>query len=346
MKSMPALHVEIADGSAPPQPHRPRPVAPPLLPTAPPARSRSATDAHRTDSTLHVVEVADDVEPMISGFHGRSGPVIRPAVRGVRLTDRDREFLWFLVRFRFCTITQAAQYLGVTTAVVRNSIVARLRPNGYISVHSARRAGIPGNVLSIAKRGADAIGLGAQDVPKTPPNDHLAHTLGITDIGLDYLTAGENVVTEWEIRIAAQGRRFTHGMQQGTQGLPQPTGIWATLTPPAQGLFVTIPSSRSGRRSKYPDLVLARGFTGSIPLNVAIEFERSKKKSGEYSKIAKSYRYDGNGQFASVLFLIPNGHAGDQIGRLYATAISAIHAQSLFQITRYDPPSLPLPVDY
>ena len=280
--------------------------APVGLPSAP--RVSTSVDTWRPpviDGTsavaLEVVNLDEETDQSGEDVGGIT-PINRR--KGTRLTARDLSMLRFIARYRYVTYAQLVQQFGIPIASLwrrmpkleREGLVKQVR-NGPTSVALWR----------VTEEGMTVCGLGLS-APKKIAWSTVAHTLGLTDLGIQFEEAGELVVTEAEIR-AADGRnaatdRMEKVMGQGHRHITN-----------APIFAIGAAHSGGGRHGLHvPDMVLARPenpkFPGQ-PQSLAIELELRRKAPSRVRQVLLAYRKAPN--IGAVVFFTHDPQVRDLI---------------------------------
>jgi hypothetical protein len=186
--------------------------------------------------------------------------------------------LRFIARYRYVTYPQLVQRFGIPIASLRRRM-PKLQREGLLA--PVRGGPTTYTLWRVTEEGAAIAGL-LIDPPKKIAWSHVAHTLGLADLGIQFEEAGELVVTEAEIRAsdtrAASGRMETV-MRQGYRAVA------------GAPVFAVGASGRGGLH--VPDMVLARAenprFPGQ-PQSLAIELELTRKAPARIRQVLLAYR--------------------------------------------------------
>ena len=188
------------------------------------------------------------------------------------LTDRDREFLMFLGRYRYATRLQLCLRFGVTDNAIRKRL-PRLAKAKYL----VRKSVIQGahGVYVPTEKGMRIAGLDL--TAPTFSSGTATHTLGLVDLAIQFEMEGRTVISEREIRAA------------DTRGV---TGRPGSRSPAADGK-PTYSVFLGGNRvfSHIPDMVLVEPpDEQGRPRTVAVELELVRKTPAEWRSILRGYR--------------------------------------------------------
>jgi hypothetical protein len=201
------------------------------------------------------------------------------------LTSRDMLALRFTSRYQYATYPQLNAYLGMSPTVSRRRM-PRLKDEGlftFESVGADRKVWVP------TALGVDLSGL---DLPVPHGSDATArHSLALVDLGVRLEQAGEQVVTERELRAAdARCRPLSDRMIQALAliypGVPVDVLEGVGVQPP---LFAVV-MGNGKQRIHRPDMVLARPpLPNGSPGSVAIEVELTRKERSTWAAVFAAY---------------------------------------------------------
>jgi hypothetical protein len=262
---------------------------------------------------------AEDLKPL------KPRPVKKKSHKKIRLTERDMEIMAFLARYRIANVSLLSMRFNTSVSALRNRLPA-LEREGLLTCSWVTQT--KGKVWLITSAGLATVGMNL-----TAPSvrwGQLRHTLGLTEMGIKFELAGENVLTEREIRAAAT--RYTptkrlrtaidfaatvQALESGDEADPIVERIRTALTVP-------VPGRGFGH---IPDMVLARepypnGASGSI----AIELELTRKGLSEWKTVLTAYRDSPN--FDQVYYLV----VSSEIKRGLEGVIKALGAQNKIQV--------------
>jgi DNA-binding PadR family transcriptional regulator len=291
-------------------------IVPEYLGEVPQAADPNDIDFDPSDSASGT---AEDLKPL------KVRPVKKKSHKKIRLTERDMEIMAFLARYRIANVSLLSMRFNTSVSALRNRLPA-LEREGLLTCSWVTQT--KGKVWLITSAGLATVGMNL-----TAPSvrwGQLRHTLGLTEMGIKFELAGENVLTEREIRAAAT--RYTptkrlrtaidfaatvQALESGDEADPIVERIRTALTVP-------VPGRGFGH---IPDMVLARepypnGASGSI----AIELELTRKGLSEWKTVLTAYRDSPN--FDQVYYLV----VSSEIKRGLEGVIKALGAQNKIQV--------------
>lgn len=261
----------------------------------------------------------------------RSSKSKKSGLGGIRLTDRDKELLEFLGRYRFATVSQISRRFNTSEKTLRNRL-PKLRDAGLVDsvfmVHNRPQ------VWLVTTTGLSTVGMNLT-APKIKWGQ-VRHTLWLVELGIAFENAGENVLTEREIRAAATRYSPTPRMRASVdfyksmelmeeieeQDSEVDTRVTSALTVPVPGRGI----------GHIPDMVLARqpfpnGYSGSI----AVELELTRKNLGEWRTILTAFR--DSDRFAEVYYYVTNS----EVKRAMNRVVKALGAEEKIHILMFEP---------
>lgn len=262
----------------------------------------------------------------------RASRAARPSKKlsssGLRLTPRDIEILSFLGRYRCATVHQIARHVSSSVPAIRNRL-PRIAKEGMLS-WSYTGVAKP-KVWTVTDTGLKVAGL-SLSAPSISWGT-LRHTLGLVDLGTTFELAGENVVTEREIRAAL---RYTP-----TDRMRTAIDLHASLLSISSEMELedtsiaadryTIPVRGKSHRH-IPDMVVVRnplpdGTSGSI----AVELELNRKTLSDWNSILTAYR--DSTQFAQVVYYVVDG----DVEKALRGVVHATGAEHRVSIVKFQP---------
>jgi hypothetical protein len=207
------------------------------------------------------------------------GELVYRARNGSREAVRDREFLWWINRFRYSSVELLAMRFEIAAQNVR---VRLKRLEGARLVRLERRSVMEPWMVSLTGAGARAIGQTPRRAPRAEL--HQAHELAIGWLcahvetsdkydGIAVLTEREMRQREGELRKLGERPRYR----------------------------LNLDSAPQGQRSRWPDLVLERDGR----LNSALEIEFTQKADDRLERIIGAYMYS---DFPKVVYLTADPH--------------------------------------
>lgn len=261
---------------------------------------------------------------------GESGGKKKP-LGGIRLTIRDKQIMEFLGRYRYATVSQLSRRFEVGEKTLRNRL-PKLREAGLVDsvfvVHARPQ------VWLVTATGLTTIGMNL-----TSPSirwGQVRHTMWLADLGIAFEVAGENVLTEREIRAAATRYSPTVRMQASVDFYKtmemledfedEESGMDSRVL---TALTVPVPGRGIGH---IPDMVLARqpfpnGYSGSI----AIELELTRKNLGEWKTILTAFR--DSDRFHEVYYYVTS----TEVQRAVKRVVKAINAEDKIHVVKFEP---------
>lgn len=257
----------------------------------------------------------------------KPGPKKRKGPKpGMRLTARDIQILTFLARYRVATVSQIARMFGTSETALRNRL-PRLEKEKMVSW--AWGAQSKPKLWLITRQGLQVANM-TLTVP-TVKWGQLRHTLGLTDLGIEFELAGEVVISEREIRAAATRYTptsriktavdFMHYVKSYEEEEESDQIQKALIVPMATRSFGHI-----------PDMVLARqSYPNGASGNIAIELELNRKHNNEWVSVLTAYR-DTN-LFESVQYYTMN----KEIKRALTAIVKALGAEDKILIHYFVP---------
>lgn len=247
------------------------------------------------------------------------GPVRRRRASTTQLQPRDLQMLRFIARYRYVTYPQLVQRFGIPIASLRRRM-PKLQREGLVT--SVRGGPTTYTLWRVTEEGAAIAGL-LIDPPRKIAWSHVAHTLGLADLGIQFEEAGELVVTEAEIR-ASDTRAASGRMEKvHAQGHRAITGA---------PVFAVGASGRDGLH--VPDMVLAREenprFRGQ-PQSLAIELELTRKAPARIRQVLLAYRKAPN-IGAVVYFTLDH-----LVRNLIEKCAADTHTTDIVDVRRWEP---------
>ncbi len=244
------------------------------LPVAPP----TSTDVDTWSPGLAAIAPIELVNLDPGDEPTGSGSGRRRRASSTQLQPRDLQMLRFIGRYRYVTYPQIVQRFGIPVASLRRRM-PKLQREGLVT--PLRGGPTTYTLWRVTEEGAAIAGL-MIDPPRKIAWSHVAHTLGLADLGIQFEEAGELVVTEAEIR--ASDTRAASGRMAKVQA----QGHRAISGAP---VFAVGASGRDGLH--VPDMVLAREenprFPGQ-PQSLAIELELTRKAPARIRQVLLAYR--------------------------------------------------------
>jgi len=249
---------------------------------------------------------------------------------GIRLTERDIQMLEFLGRYRYATVSQLARRFETGEKTLRNRL-PKLRESGLVEsvfiVHARP------SVWLVTSAGLNVIGMNL-----TAPSirwGQVRHTMLLTELGITFELANENVLTEREIRAAATRYSPTPRMKasvdfyKSIEQLEQFEEESEVDTRVTSALTIPVPGRGIGH---IPDMVLARqpfpnGSSGSI----AIELELTRKNLGEWRTVLTAFR--DSDRFNEVYYFVTSNEVLKAVKRV----VKAIGAEDKIHVRMYEP---------
>ena len=251
---------------------------------------------------------------------------------GLRLTPRDYMMLAFLARYRVATVGQLARAFGTSETALRNRL-PRLDKAGLITW--AWGAQSKPKLWLITSAGLDTVGMDL--TAPTVKWGQLRHTLGLVDLGINFESRGEIVITEREIRAAAT-RHLPTARMKSAIGLVALGDIDSEDRMNAVEGFVRssliLPVKGRGY-GHIPDMVLSRqAFPNGMSGNISIELELTRKSISEWKTILTTYR--DSPIFAEVYYFV----IAAEMKRSLTSVIKAIGASDKIKVINFNPVDL------
>lgn len=261
---------------------------------------------------------AEDMKPL------KPRPVAKKkSHKKIRLTERDMEIMTFLARYRIANVSLLAQRFGTSVSALRNRLPA-LEREGLITCSWVTQT--KGKVWLITSAGLATVGMSL--TAPTVRWGQLRHTLGLTEMGIKFELAGENVLTEREIRAAATRYTPTKRLRTAIDFAATVQALEEGADPVVERIRTALTVPVPGRGFGHiPDMVLARepypnGASGSI----AIELELTRKGLSEWKTVLTAYRDSPN--FDQVYYLV----VSSEIKRGLEGVIKALGAQNKIHV--------------
>lgn len=247
---------------------------------------------------------------------------------GMRLTPRDIEILTFLARYRAATVNQIARHVDSSLYAIRNRL-PRLHREGMLTWSFTGQA--KPKVWTVTDTGLKVAGVNLS--APTISWGTLRHTLGLVDLGTTFELAGENVVTEREIRAAMRytptGRmRTAIDLHRSLEDLSMSTDV---DTHELATTYYTLPV-QGKNYSHIPDMVVVRApFENGAPGSIAVELELNRKTLSEWRNIITAYR--DSSHFAQAVYYVTDV----EIERALRGVIHALGAEHRLSVIRFEP---------
>ncbi len=245
---------------------------------------------------------------------------------GLRLTARDVQILTFLARYRVATVGQLARAFETSETALRNRL-PRLEKEKLVSW--AWGAQSKPKLWLITRQGLQVTNM-TLTVP-TVKWGQLRHTLGLTDLGIEFELAGELVITEREIRAAATRYTPTSRIKTAIDLLSIIEDIEAEDMESMTQRKLIIPMQ--GRQFGHiPDMILAReAYPNGASGNIAIELELNRKNTTEWVSVLTAYR--DSPLFEKVIYYTMN----KEIKRALTAIAKAINAEDKIEVEFFVP---------
>lgn len=260
---------------------------------------------------------AEDLKPL------KPRPAKKKSHKKIRLTERDMEIMAFLARYRIANVSLLSQRFGTSVSALRNRLPA-LEREGLITCSWVTQT--KGKVWLITSAGLSTVGMNL--TAPTVRWGQLRHTLGLTEMGIKFELAGENVLTEREIRAAATRYTPTKRLRTAIDFAATVQALEEGADPVVERIRTALTVPVPGRGFGHiPDMVLARepypnGASGSI----AIELELTRKGLSEWKTVLTAYRDSPN--FDQVYYLV----VSSEIKRGLEGVIKALGAQNKIHV--------------
>jgi hypothetical protein len=245
---------------------------------------------------------------------------------GLRLTARDVQILTFLARYRVATVGQLARAFETSETALRNRL-PRLEKEKLVSW--AWGAQSKPKLWLITRQGLQVTNM-TLTVP-TVKWGQLRHTLGLTDLGIEFELAGELVITEREIRAAATRYTPTSRVKTAIDIMSVIEEMEAEDLDARTQRNLIIPMQ--GRALGHiPDMILARdAYPNGSSGNIAIELELSRKNATEWIAVLSAYR--DSPLFEKVIYYTMN----KEIKRALTAIAKAINAEDKVEVEFFVP---------
>jgi hypothetical protein len=257
----------------------------------------------------------------------KTGPKKRRGPKpGIRLTARDMQILTFLARYRVATVAQLARMFETSETALRNRL-PRLEKEKMVSW--AWGAQSKPKLWLITRQGLQVVNM-TLTVP-TVKWGQLRHTLGLTDLGIEFELAGEVVITEREIRAAATRYTPTARIKTAVDFMHYVKSYEEEDESEQIQRSLTVPMTTRSF-GHIPDMVLARqSYPNGASGNIAIELELNRKHTNEWVAVLTAYR--DTDQFESVQYYTMN----KEIKRALTAIVKALGAEDKIQIHYFVP---------
>ena len=245
---------------------------------------------------------------------------------GLRLTARDVQILTFLARYRVATVGQLARAFQTSETALRNRL-PRLEKEKLVSW--AWGAQSKPKLWLITRQGLQVTNM-TLTVP-TVKWGQLRHTLGLTDLGIEFELAGELVITEREIRAAATRYTPTSRIRTAIDLMSVIEEMEAEDLEARTQRNLIIPMQ--GRALGHiPDMILAReAYPNGASGNIAIELELNRKNTTEWVAVLSAYR--DSPLFEKVVYYTMN----KEIKRALTAIAKAINAEDKIEVVFFVP---------
>lgn len=245
---------------------------------------------------------------------------------GLRLTARDVQILTFLARYRVATVGQLARAFQTSETALRNRL-PRLEKEKLVSW--AWGAQSKPKLWLITRQGLQVTNM-TLTVP-TVKWGQLRHTLGLTDLGIEFELAGELVITEREIRAAATRYSPTSRIRTAIDLMSVIEEIEAEDIESRTQRNLIVPMQ--GRALGHiPDMILAReAYPNGDSGNIAIELELNRKNTAEWVLVLTAYR--DSPLFEKVIYYTMN----KEIKRALTAIAKAINAEDKIEVQFFVP---------
>ena len=285
------------------------------------------SDEIEEDENLVAGAVAKTAKKTSAGKRKKPGPRKKRGPKpGIRLTARDVQIMTFLARYRVATVAQLARMFDTSETALRNRL-PRLEKERMVSW--AWGAQSKPKLWLITRQGLQVI-----NMTLTAPTvkwGQLRHTLGLTDLGIEFELAGEVVITEREIRAAAT--RYTPTARIKT-AIDFMDFIKSYDEDDESGQIqraLTIPMSNRSF-GHIPDMVLARqSYPNGSSGNIAIELELNRKHTSEWVAVLTAYRD------TQLFELVQYYTMSKEIKRALTAIVKALGAEDKIQVHYFVP---------
>lgn len=285
------------------------------------------SDEVEKEENLVAGVISKSVKKTSAGKRKKPGPRKKRGPKpGIRLTARDVQIMTFLARYRVATVAQLARMFDTSETALRNRL-PRLEKERMVSW--AWGAQSKPKLWLITRQGLQVI-----NMTLTAPTvkwGQLRHTLGLTDLGIEFELAGEVVITEREIRAAAT--RYTPTARIKT-AIDFMDFIKSYDEDDESGQIqraLTIPMSNRSF-GHIPDMVLARqSYPNGSSGNIAIELELNRKHTSEWVAVLTAYRD------TQLFELVQYYTMSKEIKRALTAIVKALGAEDKIQVHYFIP---------
>ena len=204
--------------------------------------------------------------------------------KSFRITDRDREILFWVARMRFATVDQIGRRFGMgRTAAYRRT--QALREAGLLERLYAYLPEGPSIVL-VTRRGL-AVGGSRLSLPDVDVRQFV-HDRELVEVAIDYELEGSKVYSDREIRSIARATKDTTGRYRFEVGFLR----------------------GHRRRYHYPDLIVEGPDS-----RIAVELEFADKGSRRLREILEGYCYSAR-EIDRVVYLVGTPTLAKRIDRI------------------------------
>lgn len=252
----------------------------------------------------------------------------KKALGGIRLTDRDKQILEFMGRYRYATVAQLARRFETSEKTLRNRL-PKLREGGLVEsvfiVHARP------SVWLVTSAGLNMIGMNL-----TAPSirwGQVRHTMLLTELGITFEMSDENVITEREIRAAATRYSPTPRMKASVdfyKSIEQMAELEDEDVDTRVTTALTIPVHGRGI-GHIPDMVLAREpFPNGASGSIAIELELTRKNLGEWRTVLTAFR--DSDRFTEVYYFVTS----KEVSKAMTRVVKALGAEDKIFIRMFE----------